>query len=104
MLTDIHIKAVEVYFIPVNTRIPLKFGSEVLTSVTCARIRVSVENNRGQTAEGWGETPLSVQWVWPSSVSYSFRFLRLKKFVMELSAELNDYTVKGHPIETGHLF
>ena len=63
MLTDIHIKTVEVYFIPVNTRIPLKFGPEVLTSVICARARVSVENNSGQVAEGWGETPLSVQWV-----------------------------------------
>ena len=104
MLTDIHIKAVEVYFIPVNTRIPLKFGSEVLRSVICARVRVSVENNSDQTAEGWGETPLSVQWVWPSSISYSFRFSRLKKFVLELSDELNDYPVKGHPIETGHSF
>ena len=31
-LTDIQIKNAAVYFLPVNTRIPLKFGSEVLTS------------------------------------------------------------------------
>lgn len=104
MLTDVHIKAVELYFIPINTRIPLKFGPEVLTSVTCARIRVLVENNSGQTAEGWGETPLSVQWVWPSSLSYLFRFTQLKKFTLELSKELNAWPIKGHPMETGHLF
>lgn len=104
MLTDIYVKAVEVYFIPVNARIPLKFGTEVLTSVTCARIRVLVENNNGKTAEGWGETPLSVQWVWPSLISYTFRLLQIKKFVLELSRELSNFSVKGHPIETGHLF
>ncbi len=104
MLTDIHVKAVEVYFIPVNTRIPLKFGPEILTSVTCARIKVTVENNSGQYSEGWGETPLSVQWVWPSSLSYSFRFMKMKEFVLVLADKLKDYSVRGHPIETGHLF
>lgn len=103
-LSDIQIKKVEIYLLPVETRVPLKFGSEVLTSVTCARICITVENNRGDIAEGWGETPLSVQWVWPSPLSYLFRFSQLKKFVMLLSKELNDYPVKGHPLETGYLF
>ena len=104
ILSDIQIKKVEIYFLPVETRVPLKFGSEVLTSVTCARICITVENNRGDIAEGWGETPLSVQWVWPSPVSYLFRFSQLKKFVLLLSKELNDYPVNGHPMETGYLF
>ena len=104
MITDIHIKDLEVYFLPVKTRIPLKFGTEVLTSVTCVRIKVTVENNSGQYNDGWGETPLSVQWVWPSSVSYSIRFMRLKKFVLELAHELKNFSVRGHPLETGYLF
>ncbi len=94
--SDIQIKKVEIYFLPVETRVHLKFGNEVLTSVICARSCITVENNRGDIAKGWGETPLSVQWVWPSPVSYLFRFSQLEKFVLLLSEELNDYPVKEH--------
>ena len=34
--TDARVNRVELYFLPVATRIPLKFGSETLTTVTCA--------------------------------------------------------------------
>ena len=61
MDTDINPVAVRLYFIPIKTRIPLKFGPETLTSVTCARVCVTVANGHDQRAEGWGETPLSVQ-------------------------------------------
>ena len=59
--TDIRVTAVELYLLPVRTRIPIKFGPEVLTEVTCARVRLTVEDRSGRTAQGWGETPLSVQ-------------------------------------------
>ncbi len=64
--TDIQPLSAELRFLPVQTRVPLKFGPETLTTVTCARVRVRVADAAGHTAEGWGETPLSVQWVWPS--------------------------------------
>ncbi|SVD17753.1 uncharacterized protein METZ01_LOCUS370607, partial [marine metagenome] len=35
--TDIEILGAELHFLPVETRVPLKFGTETLTSVTCAR-------------------------------------------------------------------
>ena len=66
--TDIEILGSELHFLPVETRVPLKFGTETLTSVTCARIQMRVRNAEGAEAVGWGETPLSVQWVWPSSL------------------------------------
>ncbi|HRU32764.1 MAG TPA: hypothetical protein P5310_05065, partial [bacterium] len=53
---------IELYFIPVKTRIPLKFGPEILTSVNCARVHMFVSDNKGKVMDGWGETPLSVQW------------------------------------------
>ena len=54
--TDIQIVDFSLEFIPVETRVPLKFGTEVLASVTCARVCVLVENNLGEKVEGWGET------------------------------------------------
>ena len=45
--TDIRIVSTVLYFLPVRTRVPLKFGSETLTEVTCARVRVRVADVRG---------------------------------------------------------
>ena len=55
--TDIYVLDFALDFIPVDTRMPLKFGTEVLSSVTCARVKVRVKNKLGKEAEGWGETP-----------------------------------------------
>jgi hypothetical protein len=71
--TDIYVTAATLYLIPVKTRIPLKFGTETLTSVICARAKVQVSDSNGRIATGWGETPLSVQWVWPSSIPFEER-------------------------------
>ena len=55
--TDIKVTGAALYFLPVQTRVPLKFGTETLTEVTCARVRLRIQDSRGRTAEGWGETP-----------------------------------------------
>ena len=99
--TDIRIVDVALSFIPVQTRMPLKFGAESLDSVTCARARVTVEKNDGSRSVGWGETPLSVQWVWPSSLSYELRLNRLKTFAQSVSAELAKSKLAGHAVEIG---
>ena len=102
--TDICCKGVSLYYLPVETRVPLKFGPETLTHVTCARVRMKVEDTKGNTAEGWGETPLSVQWVWPSSLSYEERHKALKDFSEQLAAAWTDFQTVGHPMEIGHDF
>ena len=76
--TDVRVVATRLYFLPVQMRMPLKFGTETTTSVTCARVCVTVEGRDGKRAEGWGETPLSVQWVWPSRLPYAERHERLR--------------------------
>ena len=73
MLQRLSIKEVALYFLPVSMRVPLKFGDQVLTNVTCARVRVHLEAGDGKQAIGWGETPLSVGWVWPSLIDYQYR-------------------------------
>ena len=52
--TDVTPVATSLYFLPVETRIPLKFGAETVTHVTCARVKLRVRNSAGKTAEGWG--------------------------------------------------
>ena len=71
--TDIRVVGAKLYFLPVKTRVPLKFGAEIVTEATCARVRVHVRNAAGHTAEGWGETPLSTTWVWPSALPLAQR-------------------------------
>lgn len=102
--TDITPKDVRVYFLPVETRVPLKFGPETVTSVTCARVWLRVEDQAGHSAEGWGETPLSVQWVWPGTLSYEERHVALKNFTVRLAQAWKDFSLKGHPLEIGHTF
>ncbi len=92
------------YFLPVKTRVPLKFGPEVTTSVTCARVRLAVESPSGTLVEGWGETPLSVQWVWPSVGAYEPRHAALKEFCALLAKAWANFDESGHPIAVGHAF
>jgi hypothetical protein len=92
------------YFLPVETRVPLKFGPQALTSVTCARVMMSVRKTDGLEFDGWGETPLSVQWVWPSQLSYKERFEALKDFCLELAKDWGEFEHGGHAMEIGYAF
>ena len=105
--TDVRPVSATLYFLPVETRVPLKFGAETLTSVTCARVALDVETVDGRRARGWGETPLSVQWVWPSAAPYETRHAALRAFTHELARAWNgagDELPPGHPLEVGHAF
>lgn len=99
--TDIRIVDAELFFVPVKTRMPLKFGAESLDSVTCGRVRITVEKSDGSRAVGWGETPLSVQWVWPSSLPYDYRLSRLKSFAKKINAAIATSRLSGHAMEIG---
>lgn len=98
------IRSARVYFLPVQTRVPLKFGPETLTTVTCARVCLRVEDAQGRSVEGWGETPLSVQWVWPSAAPYEPRHRALKSFCVELAQAWANHDAQGHALEVGHEF
>lgn len=100
----LRVSGARLHFLPVSTRTPLKFGPETLTSVTCARVRLRVEGPGGRTAEGWGETPLSVQWVWPSAAPYEARRRALLDFAVELASAWTGFSGGGHPLEAGSRF
>ncbi len=104
LTTDIRVKGVALYLLPVETRVPLKFGAETLTSVTCARAAIRVETADGRSAIGWGETPLSVQWVWPENMPYEARHDAMKSFCTTLAQAWAEFGVQGHAFEVGHAF
>ena len=99
--SDVRVIGAGLWFLPVQTRVPLKFGTEALTSVTCARVRIRVESRDGRIADGWGETPLSVQWVWPRTSSYAERHEALRDFCISLAGAWTRFGEYGHPLELG---
>jgi L-alanine-DL-glutamate epimerase-like enolase superfamily enzyme len=103
--TDVRVRECALYFLPVKTRVPLKFGAQVVDRATCARARVVVEDRRGRIASGWGETPLSVAWVWPSeSLSWDERESSLRSRCVELTRSVVKMGKYGHPMELATLF
>jgi L-alanine-DL-glutamate epimerase-like enolase superfamily enzyme len=101
---DIRITDVACYFLPVETRMPLKFGNQVLTHASCARACVRVVDEKGRTAEGWGETPLSVAWTWPSQTDYNTREEAMKSFTAQLGHDLKSFPKFGHAMDIGNAF
>ncbi len=101
---DCQIEGCALYFLPIETRVPLKFGTEVLSSVTCARAKVIVSGSDGRRAIGWGETPLSVQWVWPSSLPYAERYEAIANFTARIAETFGTSELTGHPLEIGLTF
>ena len=99
--TDIRVREAALYFLPVKMRVPLKFGSQTVTGALCARARVVVEDRSGRRAEGWGETPLSVAWVWPSALGWEERERRMSDFCVVLAREVAASDRFGHPMELG---
>jgi L-alanine-DL-glutamate epimerase-like enolase superfamily enzyme len=65
---------------------------------------MTVENSQRQTAKGWGETPLGVQWVWPSGLEYQQRCETLQLFCEMLAEAWAQFDQMGHPIEVGAEF
>lgn len=101
---DVQPIGVRMYYLPVRTRVPLKFGTETLTYVTCLRVALTVADRSGNRFEGWGETPLSVQWAWPSTIPYEERHTAMQAFCRLLAQEWAEFRVWGHAFEIGYEF
>jgi len=102
--TDIRVREATLQYLPVKTRVPLKFGAQVVERALCARVKVRVEDSAGRSAEGWGETPLSVAWVWPCALSWDERESRMVAFCDRLAREVVAFDAGGHPMELGDAF
>mgnify|MGYP001627110819 CR=1 FL=1 len=96
---------IAVHLLPIKMRMPLKFGREVVDDVVCCRVRLRVTDEKGKFAEGWGETPLIVQWGWASEkLSYSERLDAMRDFCLRLAKAWVEFDETGHAFEIGHAF
>ena len=102
--SDIRVREVSLHYLPTTLRVPLKFGAQTVSRALCARARIVVEDRAGRVAEGWGETPLSVAWVWPSPLPWEERETRMREFCEVLARELVAFGERGHPMEIGDAF
>src|SRR4051794_36251587 len=94
--SDIRVTATSVHFLPIKFRVPLKFGPEITTDVICLRVRATVADRTGRTAEGWGETPLAVSWTWPTpKVTVADRTRRMQDFSVRLAQKLVEFDAAG---------
>jgi len=102
--TDIRVRAAKLYFLPISMRVPLKFGGTVINDIVCARVCLRVEDRQGRSAEGWGETPLSVAWGWPSGLDYKIRAGVFEELAVALTKSWAEFPIEGHPLEIGQAF
>jgi len=102
--TDIRVTGAAVFLLPVRTRVPLKFGAQVVETVTCARVAVEVRTLDGRRGLGWGETPLSVPWGWPAALPYELRHDAMLRTVAACCREVCGFEATGHPLELGTAF
>ncbi len=99
------IAALELKFVPCRLRLPLKFGAETVVELCTARVKITLADETGKQAAGWGETPLSAAWGWPSAeLSYLERENRMKAFCQTLAASWRNRSGAGHVMELGYEF
>jgi L-alanine-DL-glutamate epimerase-like enolase superfamily enzyme len=102
--TDVTVTGAAAYLLPVRMRVPLKFGAQVLDSATCLRVAVQVRTRDGVRAVGWGETPLSVQWSWPSAADCARREAAMIRLSLACTRAIAGFREAGHALEIGDAF
>ncbi len=101
MSGTLRVKACDLVFLPATMRVPLKFGAETITSIINARVCLHLEDAHGKISRGWGETPLSVAWAWPSNAPFKSREKRMVEFCDDLAEAWRKVEGTGHAMEIG---
>ncbi len=98
--SDITVKNIEILYEPQLPRTPLKFGAVVVEDCLFCKIRATVENGRGETADGWGGIFLMDLWGWPdASLSHPDKEAAMKQVTEGYVAAVLDYAGPAHPID-----
>ena len=102
MDSDIRILKLEPYIRTDKFRTPLKFGSVIVTDSTSLIVKATVENKKGEVAEGWGSMPLMDKWAFPDpKVSHEKKFEAMKEIGLRTCRMLEKTAGKdyAHPID-----
>ena len=70
--TDIRPIGTTLYYLPIKTRVPLKFGPEITTECTLARVRLRVTDARGRTQHVHGPGVVGEQPVLGPGQSFDY--------------------------------
>lgn len=92
-----------VEFIPRTLRVPMRLSSGLITEVTEARARVTVEVG-GRQATGQGAIYLSDLWSWPdSSLTHAARDVAMRRCCVSIAEDLIEMCggKPAHPTELG---
>jgi len=98
--SDIRLVDIEPIFTDEEFRVPLKFGTGVIRAITSLTVRATVENRRGETAEGLGNILLSDIWGYPSAeMSHEDRDEAMRRVAARFCELLMENARFGHPID-----
>jgi L-alanine-DL-glutamate epimerase-like enolase superfamily enzyme len=100
MLTNIRIKQIETFYSHEVARTPLKFGAVVVDRVEYCRVKATVENCRGEVAEGWGGIFLMDFWGWPTpDLSHEVKAAAMHELTERYCALVRQYPGPAHPVD-----
>ena len=102
MDSDIRVLNLEYHFRTDKFRFPLKFGNVIVEESTSLIIKATVENKRGEIAEGWGSMPLMDKWAFPDPrVQHEKKIEAMKEIGIRTCKmlEKNAGSKYAHPID-----
>ena len=100
MHSDIRVKDLQTYYSHEVARTPLKFGAVVVESVEFCRVKATVENGRGEVAEGWGGIFLMDFWGWPDPrLSHQTKAAAMHELTERYCELVRQYPRAAHPVE-----
>jgi L-alanine-DL-glutamate epimerase-like enolase superfamily enzyme len=101
---DIRIEQVRFSLEDSSFRTPIKFGGQVVFSMTLLHVEIEVADRKGRAAKGRGSMPLGNVWSFPSkTLDFSATLEIMKEMVGRLAALTAGCRDFGHPLEINHL-
>ncbi len=100
MDSDVRIKAVETDYRYEKARTPLKFGSVVVEEVTYCTVKATVENGKGDVADGYGGIFLMDFWGWPDpNLPHEAKAAAMLQITEQYCDLVRSYAGAAHPVE-----
>lgn len=100
MRTDIRVLELQPSFEQVTARSPLKFGAVVVPECCYCTVRATVENGRGEVAQGYGAIFLMDFWGWPDpALNHEAKVRAMQEITVGYCRAATDPITLAHPIE-----